>query len=342
MSRLARLSGLVRSQVFTKVAILGACVVLLYLSFPYFRDIRHIDQYFDSAEERPIEVFDYKDTFDEKRCFDSVTPAPNPIPKIVHVAWFDNPELTFMTYLTIRSAIVSIKPDHINLHYTSLNETNKWFLQVRDHVRLVQHDLGKEYTTQVQENWQIKHISDLFRLDTIHKEGGIYLDMDVLALRPFDNLLNSQKDVVLGHEGADRSELCNSVIVGRPGSQFIQRWRNSYSGNFSTDDWNYHSTILPKELSEHHPDEICTLSPTAFSWPTWTKRHIDYMHEYLSETEAKEFAKEVVTNNGRLLQSQMTYHEWSKIASSHLDRLDPESVMRDATRFNILARRFLN
>lgn len=340
MSRLAQWSALVRIQVLAKVAAVAFIVILLYLSIPHFRDIRNVDQYFDSSEDQMTEIFDFKDTFEEKQCFDSVTPAPNPIPKIVHIAWLENPELDFMTYLTIRSAIVSIRPERINLHYTSLNETNEWFLQLRDHLYLVQHDLQKEYRKEVEENWEIQQITDLVRLDAIEKEGGIYLNKDVLALRPFDNLLNSNTDVVMGHQGADRNALSNAVIVGRRGSAFIKRWRAGY-GNFSAEEENYPSSLLPKELSQQYPKEICALSPTAFFWPTWTKRHINYMHEHLSESEAKDFAKKVVSNNGRLHQNQMAYCGWSQVASSDLDGLDTESVRWYDTRFNILARRFL-
>lgn len=340
MSRLTQCADLVRTRVFAKFTLLGLFLIVLLSSILHFRDIRNAGQYLNAAEKHAIEIADVKSTGDEERCFYSVTPAPNPIPKIVHVAWLENPELNFMTYLTIRSAIVSIKPDRINLHYTSLNETNEWFHEIRDHVYLVQHDLRKEYQKEMEANWEIQHITDLIRLDAIAKEGGIYLNTDVLALRSFDNLLNSEADVILGHEDANRTTLSNAIIVGRRGSTFINRWRASY-GNFSSHGENYHSTILPKRLSQQHPNETCALSPLAFSWPSWNPGHIQYMHEHLSQDEAKDFAKKLVSNNGRMRQTQLAYYGGGQNATSHLDRLDADSVKQNETRFNIMARRFL-
>ncbi|KAK5800831.1 hypothetical protein VI817_003043 [Penicillium citrinum] len=340
MSRLTQCLVQVRTKAFAKFAIVAFFLFLLGFSIRYIHNTQFIGEYLDPAEERQIEVFDFSETEDEKRCFDSVAPGPNPIPKIVHFIWLDNPELNFMTYLTIRSAIVSIRPERINLHYTSLNETNPWFLELRDHLYLVPHDLEKEYPKQLEEKWGTKRISDILRLDTIDKEGGIYLDMDVIALRPFDNLLNSKTDAVLGHQGADRNAVSNAIIVGRRGSKFIKRWRASY-GNFSSNEEDYYAIVLPKKLSLDHPSDICVLSPVAFFWPTWTERHIKYMHQRLSKPEAKEFAKVVMWHNGRLRQNQLAYHGWSQAASSQLSELDEESIKRDETRFNILARRFL-
>lgn len=340
MSRLTQCLVQVRTKAFAKLAIAGVFLLVLGLSISHIHNTQFLGEYLDPAEERQIEKFDFADTEDEKRCFDAVAPGPNPIPKIVHFIWLDNPELNFMTYLTIRSAIVSIRPERINLHYTSLNETNQWFLELRDHLYLVPHDLQKEYPKQLEEKWEVKNISDLLRLDAIDKEGGIYLDTDVIALRPFDNLLNSRTDAVLGYADADRNAVSNSIIVGRRGSSFIQRWRASYE-NLSSSEDDHHAIALPKKLSLVYADDVCVLSPIAFSWPTWSENHIKYMHQRLSKPEAKDFAKKVMWHNGRLRQNQMAYHGWSQVASSQLSGLDEKIIMRDETRFNILARRFL-
>ncbi len=190
----------------------------------------------------------------EKECFHSKSPTKTPIPNVVYVIWLKNPELGFLNYLTIRSALISLQPDQINLHYTDLNERNGWFMKRHDNITLVQHDLETEYGQQVQDDWQTSHIADLLRLDIITQEGGIYLDMEVIALQPFDSLLDCKKDLILGHEGGDRHGLCNAIIIARPGSSFVKRWRESYS-SFATGEWNYHSVILPKELSSLHNDK---------------------------------------------------------------------------------------
>lgn len=320
-----------RLNLFWRIVVLTTILVtVIYL---FFIDLLLVS--------RQVETYDFHGTADEIRCFNSPTPSSDAIPKIVHVIWLNNSNLTFMNYLTIRSALLSLKPDQLNLHYTCLNEENEWFQKLRDNVTLVHHDLDQEYAQQIKDKWDISHVADVLRLDVIGREGGIYLDMDVIALRPFDNLLHSEKDVILGHEGGDRNGLCNAIILSRKGASFIRRWIESYS-TFSRSEWNYHSVILPKKLSRQHPDEICALSPDVFFWPTWTTGHIRYMHEPISKLQAREVQRGIDGNGGGLYPHQLAYHAWSHAASSYLDSLTPEAVKEQDTRFNVMVRRFLD
>lgn len=313
-------------------------VTTFYLLSPF---LSSLGQRFDFSGERQVESFDFKATTSEEACFRSNIHSTDPIPRVVHLIWLNNPDLNFISYLTIRSALIAVQPDRINLHYTDINEQNEWFMKVQDNVTLVSHDLETEYGQQIKDKWQIPHIADLLRLDVIAKEGGIYLDMDVIALQSFDSLLGCGKDLILGNEGGNRHGLCNAVIVGRRGSSFVQRWRRSYD-TFATNEWNYHSVILPKKMSSLHHEEICTVSPSAFYWPTWTKKHIKYMHEPISQSEVQDFQDAIFANGGGMYPNQLAYHAWSQVASTHLKDLSPEKVRSHDTRFNVLVRRFID
>lgn len=69
-------------------------------------------------------------------------------------------------------------------------------------------------------------------MEILSREGGIYLDTDVYVLKSFTDLLNSPRDILLGHEGGNRYGLCNAVIVSRPGSRFMEIWRESYEKRY--------------------------------------------------------------------------------------------------------------
>jgi len=56
------------------------------------------------------------------------------------------------------------------------------------------------------------------RVEELYLNGGIYLDIDVEAVRPFDNLLNGH-GVVLGME--DRNHVNNAVILAQKGHPFL-------------------------------------------------------------------------------------------------------------------------
>ncbi|KAF9887208.1 hypothetical protein FE257_010462 [Aspergillus nanangensis] len=307
------------------------------------RHVRNLDWYIDTfSNEGMVESFDFHQTPDEARCLhNTIASSKPPIPNVVHVIWLNNPELTFLNYLTMRSALDSIQPDTIHLHYTVLNESNMWLRLLQPRITLVPHDLEKEYPLQVQQGWQISHVADVLRLDILHQHGGIYLDMDVITLRSFDHLRNADRDVVLGHEGSPRQGLCNAIILARPHARFLTRWIESYQ-DFARSEWNYHSVVLPKQLATEYPDEICALSPEVFFWPTWTRRHVRFMHEPMDKAESVAFQATLVSNGGSMYENQRAYHGWSQVSTPYLQRLSPANVQAEDTRFNVLARRFLS
>lgn len=300
----------------------------------------HVQDPHDPQEsEEPQEEFDDipEETPEERHCSKSGTLSPNPIPKVVNFIWLNRTELSFVSYLAMRAALVSLQPDRLNLHYTDLNDDNEWLRKLHANITLVHHDLKQEYPKQVEENWHLAHVSDVMRLDILQRDGGIYFDTDIIALRPFDGLLHSPKDTILGNEGRDRFGLCNGIILGRKGAAFMDRWKASYS-SFEVAEWNTHSVILPKKWSLTFPDEICTLTPSAFFWPSWDS--IQYMHELLTDTQARKFEKTLASHNGSMYPHQLAYHAWHQVAPQ-LDDLTPEIVMTRNTRFNMLVRRFI-
>ncbi|KAI2463829.1 glycosyltransferase family 32 protein [Annulohypoxylon bovei var. microspora] len=286
-----------------------------------------------------------------------------PIPNHVHFIYgLSNPyskpsagTFDFLCYLAIRSAIVGMKAEKVSLHYTYLADppspepntsplSNPWIRHLKDDIELVYH--SPEETAALKSSpdatWQVAHVSDILRLKLLQEQGGIYMDMDAFGFRPFTNLLKSSRDIMLGHEGGNRGGLCNAIMVARKNSSFIARWLREYSGADLSQEWNYHSVVLPKELELEHPDEVCTLPPNTFFWPTWTWSHIEFMHEQLSSDEARKWAAEIDKNGGSLYEDQLAYHAWSQMAwERHLSKLTPEIVRKRDTRFNMLVRDFL-
>lgn len=280
----------------------------------------------------------------------------DPIPNIVHFIFgLKNPldyagagHFDFMTYLAVRSAIVSLKPEAVYLHYTYLSEppspdanadplTNPWVRRLQKDIKLVHHEpqtTAKQYA----------HISDIMRLEFLRDQGGIYLDIDSFALRSFEHILKAPHphDIVLGHEGGNRWGLCNAVMAARPNSTFVKRWLRSYETADLNQEWNYHSVLWPKETEQEYPDEVCALPPDAFFWPTWTWRHVEWMHVPLDPTAAEFWKGEIKKHGGSLFENQVAYHAWNQMAwDRYLSKLTPEIVRTRDTRFNLLMRRFM-
>ena len=296
---------------------------------------------------RRVENFDFRDTVDEQRCYNgsilriNADDVPLAIPNIVHFTWGLKGDgvFTLALYLAIRAALLNIRPDEIQLHYSYLDKTNPYFEKLAPNLTLVHHDPDELLALHPQ--WHVAHLSDVIRLQALNTTGGIYLDSDVYALRPFDDVLSGARDAVLAHEGGNRYGLCNAIVLAKPGSRFIARWLAEYDG-FAEQDWNYHSVVLPRKLADRHPDELCALSPTAFFWPLWTPGHVDYMHRRLSASEAAEVEATVQKHGGGLYANQLAYHAWSHNSfDKYVEKLTPEAILTLDTRFNILLRKFL-
>ncbi|KAJ6090214.1 hypothetical protein N7486_009029 [Penicillium sp. IBT 16267x] len=326
--------SLLNSAVILAIAVRWVLIILLD-----FHPVESIRGLF--SPETKVERYNFQATAEEAACFNSGSHLSNPVPNVVHFIWgIQNPEMKFITYLAIRSALVSLQPDTLNIHYEELNMDNVWFQKLRDNITLVHHDLALEYPKQTQEKWQVSHLADVLRLDILRQEGGIYLDTDVIALQSFDPLRHNERGVILGHEGGNRHGFCNAVIVAHQDASFLHRWIESYR-DFSTAEWNYHSVVLPKQMALDFPDQVCPLAPTAFFWPTWTTNHIKFMHEPITADEAKKVEDGLSVYGGGLHRDQLAYHAWNQVAREQLLQLTPDIVRDKDTRFNIMVRRFL-
>ncbi|KAL8407385.1 hypothetical protein RB594_006282 [Gaeumannomyces avenae] len=295
--------------------------------------------------------YNFKPTPGEAKCFDGTVERVNApgvtadIPKVVHFVWGPKGEGSFnlLLYIAIRAALTTLEPKEVRVHYTNIDRDNEWFKLLEPNITLVHHD-PKSYLGPFldldPESWVMAHMADVLRLTVLLEEGGIYLDADAFVLRPFDTLLKGARDVVMGHEGGVRMGLTNAVILSKAGAPFIKRWLGMYT-SFDKTLWNEHSVKLPRRLEDQYPDELCTLSPSAFYWPMWTEGSVDWMHEPLSDKEAAEVDEAMRKNDGALFGDQLVLHAWSHPARRYTHRLTPDIMRRENTRFNMLLRRFL-
>jgi hypothetical protein len=123
------------------------------------------------------------------------------------------------------------------------------------------------------------HASDVARLAALLAHGGIYLDSDVLPLRPF-TALRRGAGATLAVQSPGRT--ANAVLLAPRGAPFLRRWADGYHAFDGGADWDKFSGAspnlphqkrlltpylppavrLPAALAERFPDEV-TLLPTA-------------------------------------------------------------------------------
>jgi hypothetical protein len=280
------------------------------------------------------------------------------IPNVAHFLYlFREPlaldhgvQFDFLSYLSVRSALLSLAPTAVYLHFAFLSPsgnsvkskmhpvTNPWIMRLHNDIQVVEHNVENPM------NQPIHHIADRVRLEILRDNGGIFLDTDAFVLKPFTSILNPPRphDAVMGYEGGNRWGLRNAVFAARKDSAFIRDWVDLYAHGNSWYRQSHNSVLMAKKLASKKSDQLCALSPTAFFWPTWSWNHVDWMHQRLNPAEAAHWKTEIERHGGALFDGQLAYHAWSQKAwTRYLGKLTPWVVRNIDTRFNLLVRRFI-
>ena len=252
------------------------------------------------------------------------------IPKILHYCFgmaadFGGKPWSLIHYVGVASAVRHIRPDAVHFYY-EYEPAGPWWELTKPLVTPVKIDSPREIFGRPVSH--PAHRADVVRLMKLREHGGIYLDADVLVKRSFDDLLGNS--VVLGREGFDPANpsMANALILAEPGAPFIDRWIDEYR-TFRGDEgyWNEHSVVIPARLAQEHPDEITTLSPTAFFWPLWSDAHIDWLFNSPDPIPATD---------------AYAHHLWESFAwRRFLADLTPGQVRARDTNFHFWARPYL-
>lgn len=162
------------------------------------------------------------------------------VPSILHVIPPGKNVFSYLQWLSITSAVTQIAPTRTMAHMIagSVPEpgTNFWWDEVMDLPGLEVNEVADRTTIFGNPILDISHKTDVIRLEMLRAHGGIYLDTDMLVLRPFDELTTGQEEVVMGVEKADGTllrpslvnGLCNAVIVAKKAAKFLDVWYDSY------------------------------------------------------------------------------------------------------------------
>ena len=224
---------------------------------------------------------------------------------------------TFLTYLAMLSAWYYHRPNavvHVHHHYPL---TGEWFLLLQTVLgsALELHEVADVTSIFGRPVSHYAHKADIVRLEALRKYGGVYLDADVITIRPLHpllaystvlaeepigpGLLNYATTLFVDGYGstAERMRgvdgLANAVIFAHADAPFINSWYERYH-SFDSSDWDYHSCKLPILMASEPPSDshsvaanLLTLSIYAFYHPQYdTLIHffhsddVDLTHNY--------------------------------------------------------------
>jgi Glycosyltransferase sugar-binding region containing DXD motif/Alpha 1,4-glycosyltransferase conserved region len=253
---------------------------------------------------------------------------PNRIPEIVHFVVGQKQEknmssFSFFNYLVFLAARRHIRPTKFLVHYYQEPITFWWNQAKHDteidltlvKVRLVKKIFNRSVNHPA-------HRADVIRLQAMLQYGGIYLDMDVLAIRSFSPLLNLN-DIVLAYEDDAKHFIGNAVILAKRNSAFIRRWYDAYQ-SFDGNCWTCHSVALAQKLASLYPNEVTVLPTETFYRPSW--------------------------NEGRKLFASSDYdfsrnyavHLWNTVNKQQLSKVEPDMILNGNHTFEKILRQAID
>lgn len=214
------------------------------------------------------------------------------IPNLYHFVFGLKPQLQpfhLLHYLCLESCRQVNKPDKIYFHYFQ-EPWGKYWRRIKPYLTLVHVEKDNfvdafKYRDSYMGKFRYAHHSDFIRLRQLKRYGGVYADIDTLFIQPYPNRL-FHHSFVLGREGDIRDEvsgqsrasLCNAVIMSEPDSAFGNLWLERKQAAFNGT-WSNHSTLLPQELSEAHPEWISVEPSRSFYRYMWTPEHFRALFE---------------------------------------------------------------
>jgi hypothetical protein len=208
--------------------------------------------------------------------------------------------------------------DKINF-YCDHQPSGEWWERAKPYLRMMQVEAPDQvYGNPVRHP---AHKADVLRLQILLEKGGIYLDMDVISIRPFAELQDF--DVVLGQEYG--VGLCNAVILAKAGAPFLEEWLTSYR-SFHHKEWNTHSVKVPYNLARKRPADVHVVDHRKFFWPMYW---------------AGDFAAFTLRPGSRFCTQSYCVHLWASIHWHYLASLTPATLCEGTSEFCSLVRPYV-
>jgi mannosyltransferase OCH1-like enzyme len=154
------------------------------------------------------------------------------IPKIIHYCWLSNDPIP----KELRHCMDSWKAKLTGYQF-----------MLWDTSRFDPH--SSVWVEQAVEAKQYAFAADFIRLYAVYTFGGIYLDMDVEVLKPFDALLDA--DIMAAYEDKTKRKIEAGCFGARQGSPAIKKVLEYYAGrSFVKSDGTYDTKVLPEIMKD--------------------------------------------------------------------------------------------
>jgi len=149
------------------------------------------------------------------------------------------------------------------------------------------------------------HITEIIRLATLWKYGGVYLDTDVVVMQELYNLKNAV-GTELSDERGEAKVLNGAVLAFEKGSKFIHEAMVEFNTTYRIDSWGWNGPQLVTRVASRFPQgEDLQILPTIGFYPIhWAK-----VRKYFTDEDPAD--QHAVWE--RMKRETYLFHYWNKI-----------------------------
>jgi hypothetical protein len=212
-------------------------------------------------------------------------------PSIAHYVWIGNGKMDYTFYLSVLSVIYVAKIDKVFIH--GQQPTGPYWNKIKGHSKIKVIDRYSKVYVFGQSVRGVSHRSDIWRLDFMNKYGGLYIDTDVIFVKPLTDYLRAF-DAVMSYDfttGTMKNpypdKFQSGVMLGKKGSKFWKEFMNTMR-KYRDDLWSWNICSVPYKVKERYPKTILIHNrlqvncPQGKCHPTWWPNYKNWSIHHLS------------------------------------------------------------
>lgn len=183
------------------------------------------------------------------------------IPKIIHYCWLSDDPV----------------PDNLKKCMESWKKLEGYEIKKWDFSRFDKS--SSVWVKEAFDNRKYAFAADFIRLYALYTEGGIYLDMDIEVLKPFDDLLH--RPYFLAYESPAETAVEAACMGFTKGNEYLKKCLDYYKErHFVKNNGEFDTLPLPQIMNHVASENAVHLE--CFDWQTFTCKSFDTGIEYVS------------------------------------------------------------
>ena len=175
------------------------------------------------------------------------------IPRVIHLLYFGETEFYNFHHRCVHSMLQYMPHYEIRIYNAKEPVNNKYWDDIKKQpgVRILKIDVPQFF-----DGFELKHFqykADVVRLELLYEHGGVYLDLDMIITRPFDEVFKSGHSFYISEERTGCRSLINAFLASKPKNEFIKLWLNEFKSGLRLGIWAHHIRDSNKKLIDDHP-----------------------------------------------------------------------------------------